>query len=472
MSRPRSQSIAAGWAIAFAGLSQLGASFHVETVPGDAANTRAFVAQADQDAPPEIFVVSGFTLTILQFGGDREALTFTLDEGTSVIDIADPDGDGTPELYSIVGTEIRRRSLSPGRSASTSTILFSRETLLAQSDGGPRPYVLATRWRGRPALALPESEGLVILSLAGEVLHRFPLDRTGRGRLRPTYAFPPQAGGPGALEFWADSTFDAPGSLERGGPLDDLLMRARRASYAQAREASKLPPEDWPWFRLTPTTDPDRRVMYALPGSGRRDTLIRIRNRRTPNAPSATAPFVYSPERRYPGTIVVPPETPPDFNADGFADLLLWSSPMPGTSVDSLMRAARTQNWPVRLSAHVFSPTRNIYDGRPIAHIEVRLPLGWTLMPKRGLPLRHLVLRDINGDGRTDIALATAPARFAVWFCKPQGSFSKAPDYTAELPENIDTVALVADMGEGRPSVIALRGKKAIYVLSLPEGEI
>ena len=93
-------------------------------------------------------------------------------------------------------------------------------------------------------------------------------------------------------------------------------------------------------------------------------------------------------------------------------------------------------------------------------------------MPKRGLPLRHLVLRDINGDGRTDIALATGPARFAVWFCKPQGSFSKAPDYTAELPETIDTVALVADMGQGRPSVIALRGKKAIYVLSLPEGEI
>ena len=93
-------------------------------------------------------------------------------------------------------------------------------------------------------------------------------------------------------------------------------------------------------------------------------------------------------------------------------------------------------------------------------------------MPKRGLPLRHLVLQDINGDGRTDVALATGLARFAVWFCKAQGSFSKDPDCTAELPEAIREVALVADMGEGRPSVIALRGDKAIYVLSLPKGEI
>ncbi len=470
MSRPRGQSIAACWAMAFAGLTHLGASFDLKTVPGDASNTRAFVAQADADAAPEIFVLSGFMLTMLQDGSDQEAVTFTLDDGTSVIDIAE--GDGMPELYSVVGSEIRRRSLAPGSSESTSTTLFSRDTLLAHSDGGPRPYVLATRWQGRPALALPESEGLVILSRTGEVLHRFPLDGTGHGHLRATYAFPPQVGGPGALEFLADSTFDAPGSIERAGPVDDLILRARRASYAQAREASKLPPEDWPWFLLTPTTEPERRVLYALSEPGRGDTLVRMRSTRRRGAPAATAPFAYSPERRYPGTIVVPRETPPDFNADGYADLLLWSSPMPGTSIDSLMRAAQTRNWPVRLSAHVFSPTRNIYEGRPLARIEVRVPLGWTLMPKNGLPLRHLVLRDINGDGRTDVALATGLTRFALWLWKSPGSFSKVPDYTVELPEPIREVAMVADMGEGRPSVIALRGDKAMYVLSLPEGDI
>ena len=472
MSRPRRQSTAACWAIAVAGLSQLGASFDVERVAGAASNTRVFLAQADGDAAPEIFVVSGFTLTMLKDDGNPKAVTYTLDDATSVIDVADPDGDGIPELYSVVGTEIRWRSLALAGSASTSTVLFSRDTLLARADAGPRPYVLATRWRGRPALALPESEGLVIVSIAGEVLHRFPMESTDRGHPRPTYALPPQAGGPGALEFWVDNTFDARVALEGDEPSDDLLLSARRASYAQAREASKLPPEDWPWFLLAPATDPERRVMYALSDPGRGDTLLRIRGRRTRDAPAATAPFAYSPERRYPGTIIVPPQTPPDFNADGFADLLLWSSPRPGTSIDSLMRAAQTRNWPVRLSTHVFSPTRNIYEGQPVARIEVRLPLAWTLMPKNGLPLRHLVLRDINGDGRTDVALATGPARFALWLCKSPGFFSKDPDCTAELPEPIREVALVADMGEDRPSIIALRGDKAVYVLSLPEGEI
>ncbi len=472
MSRPCSQSTAACCAIVFAGLTQLGASFDVKTVAAAASNTRVFVAQADGDAAPEIFVVSGFKLTMLQDSGNRENLTYTLDDDTAVIDVLDADGDGIPELYSVVGTEIRWRSLAIGGSASTSAVLFSRDTLLARSDGGPRPYVLATRWRGRPALALPESEGLVIVSLAGEVLHRFPVDGTRRGHPRPTYAVPPQAGGPGALEFWVDNTFDAQAPLEREDPSDILLMSARRASYAQARAASKLPPEDWPWFLLAPGTDPERRVMYALSDPGRGDTLLRMRGRRTRDAPAATAPFDYSPERRYPGTIIVPPETPPDFNADGFADLLLWSSPRPGTSIDSLMRAAQMRNWPVRLATHVFSPTRNIYEGQPVARIEVRLPLAWTLMPKNGLPLRHLVLRDINGDGRTDIALATGRARFALWLCKSPGFFSKGPDCTAELPEPIREVALVADMGEGRPSIIALRGAKAVYVLSLPEREI
>ena len=470
MKRPSPQNRSACWAIALAGLSHLGASFNVETVPGDAANTRVFVAQADRDASPEIFVLSGFTLTLLQDGGTRKSATFTLDPSTSVIDVTDLDDDGIPELCSVVGPEIRWRSLAPGSPESTSTILFSWDTLLAQSDGGPRPYVLATKWRGEPALALPDSEGLVILSLSGEVLHRFPLEDAGRSHMRVTHAIPPQAGPPGALEFWADDALDAPGSLGPGEWADGPVPTARRASYAQAREASGLPPEDWPWFLLTPTSDPVRRVVYALPESGRGDTLIRLRGEGRREVPESSAAFTYSPQRRYPGTIVVPPETPPDFNSDGYADLLLWSSPMPGTSVESLMRAAQSRTWPIRLTTHLFSPTRNLYQGQPASRIEIRVPLAWTLLSSNGLPLRHLVMRDINGDGRTDLALATGRARFALWLCKYPGAFSKEPDYSAELPEAIRDVALVADMGEFHTSVIALRGEKAVYVLTLPEG--
>lgn len=463
--------IIASCAIAAAGALQLGASFDIKVLPAKGPNVRIFLAQADADSAAELFVVSGFTLTLVQGPGPLDTITYDLDERTSAIDVADADGDGIPELYSVVGHEIRRRSLAPNEAAEREKVLFSRETLLSNSDGGPRPYVLVTKWLGQPALALPENDGLRIFSFDGAVLNHFPIQRPERsaGGLRRTYVTPPQAAPAGALEFWADTTFDAPASMLPDGGEEAQFPSERRAPYLQAREAADLPPEDWPWFALASTIDPEQRVAYALSRSRQSDTLIRIRRRETRDLSLATALFTYSPKRRYPGTLIIPPGPPPDFNADGYADLLLWTSPRPGTSIDSLIQAARARDWPVRLTAHLYSDSKSIYEGQPAARIEARLPIGWSLLPQNGLPLRHLVLRDISGDGRTDVGFATGPARFALWIVRPPATFSSTPDYTADLPEAIQEVALVADMGAGGVTVIALRGENALYLLSLPQ---
>ncbi len=463
--------IVASCAIVAAGALQLGASFDVKVIPTQAPNVQVFVAQADADPAAELFVVSDFTLTLVQGPGPLDTITYDLDERTSAIDVADADGDGIPELYSIAGREIRRRSLAPGQAAERETVLFSRETLLSNADGGPRPYVLVTKWAGRPALALPESDGLRIFSLDGAILDHFPIERpkhSGEG-LRHTYVTPPQAAPAGAIEFWADATFDAPGSALPDSGEEAQFPSERRAPYSQAREASDLPPEDWPWFPLASTIAPEQRVGYALPGARRAETSISIRRRTTRGLSPNAAPFTHSPERRYPGTLVIPPGAPPDFNGDGYADLLLWSSPRPGTSVDSLMQSARARDWPVRLTTHLYSDSKNIYEGKPAARIETRLPIGWHLLPQDGLPIRHLVLGDISGDGRTDVGLATDPARFDLWIARPPATFSGEPDYTANLPEAIQEVALVTDLGAEGATVIALRGENALYLLSLPE---
>ncbi len=463
--------IVASCAIAATGALQLGASFDIKVLPAEGPNARIFVAQADADSAAGLFVVSGFTLTLVQGPGPLDTIAYDLDERTSAIDIADTDGDGIPELYSVAGREIRRRSLAPGPAAERETVLFSRKTLLSDSDGGPRPYVIVTKWAGRPAIALPESDGLRIFSFDGAVLEYFPIERPERsaGGLRRTYVTPPQAAPAGALEFWVDTTFDAPASMLPDTDEEARFPSERRAPYPQAREAADLPPEDWPWFPLASMIDPEQRVAYALSRARQGDTLIRIRRRETRDLSPTAEPFTYSPERRYPGTLVIPPGPPPDFNADGYADLLLWRSPRPGTSIDSLIQAARARDRPVRLTAHLYSESKGIYEGQPAARIEARLPIGLSLLPQNGLPLRHLVLHDISGDGRTDVGLATGPARFALWIVRPPATFSSRPDYTADLPEAIQEVALVAEMGAGGATVIALRGENAFYLLSLPE---
>lgn len=473
MTPPRKRSHFAPWAIVLAAMCQLSASFDVQTIPGNAANTRVFVAQAGAGAASVLLVVSGNMLSIVRGRGQEDTVTFLLEDGTTAIDIADVDGDGTAEIYTVAGKEIRRRSVNPEEDGSASRVLFSRETLLTTSDGGPRPYVLVIDWEGRPALALPEKDGLSVLSLDGALLKHFPREKAHLqpATLHHTVVAPPQAGPPGTLELWADVLFAPPRPLAFGDSVEDAPPSYRRATYTQAREASKLPPADWPWFLLAPAKSPGQRVMYAIAGSNQGDTLVRIRSLESNGNSETSPPFRYSPQRRYPGTLVSPAGPGPDFNSDGYSDLLLWTSPRPGTSIDSLMRAAQARTWPVRLTTHLFSTAKGIYSGRPTARIELLLPITWSLTPEDGSPLRHMVLRDINGDGHTDLGLATGPRRFALWTYKLSGPFSAMPDYTAELPEAIQGTALVAKVGDGNTLVIALRGSKALYLLRLPESK-
>ena len=457
-------------ALAAAGACQLAASFEVRTIPAEGPGVHAFLAQVDADSDPELLVLSGNALTIVFAPDFDKTTTLLLEAGTSVFDIADTDGDGVAELYSIAGTEIRRRLLLTDGRASESTLLFSRDTWLAGADGYPKPYVLITTWEGRPALALADSEGLSLVGLDGTDLTRFSATRASARpkKLGAGHAVFPQAGPPGALEFNISATFVAPAGLNGQPEYADVAPKARRATPLQAREASRLAPEDWPWFLLAPIKGPDQRVAYALTRGARGDTLIRFRRTDTRNLPAGGRAFYFSPERRYPGTLIIPPLDGPDFNGDGYADLLMWSSPRPGASTDSLLRAIRSRNWPVRLTMHRYSRLREVYEGRPTARIELRLPLEWSLLPESGMPLRHLILSDMDGDGLTDVGLATGPTRYALWLSHLPGGFEREPDYTADLPERIKEIALVVGAATDRSSMIVLIGDRAGYLLTLP----
>jgi hypothetical protein len=177
------------------------------------------------------------------------------------------------------------------------------------------------------------------------------------------------------------------------------------------------------------------------------------------------------PPRRYPGRLARAAERPfawgetpwPDFDGDGFADLLLWKAPLPGRSVDSMAEAVTGGSWPVRLTAHLFSPGKGRYEPRPAGRIEARLPVWRLLDLARGAPLRHAVFDDLDGDGGDDCAFATDVDRYGVWLFGD--GFAATPSASYAFSSVIAGIEYAGPLGPGRASAILLRTRRAVHVL-------
>jgi hypothetical protein len=184
---------------------------------------------------------------------------------------------------------------------------------------------------------------------------------------------------------------------------------------------------------------------------------------------SDQAPIEEGPMRSYPGRLGVL-EDSPDFNGDGFADLLLWNTPMPGTSVESLVRTLLGRTWPVRLTVHLFSVEKQRFEPSVAASLSVKAPVPWFL-DEEG-PVRHPVFRDFNGDGNSDLAFCTDENTFSVWLY--QDGFKSAPDETHVFDEPITRVELTADLDESGRHAIVLRSehhRHALLPASAPPAE-
>jgi hypothetical protein len=200
--------------------------------------------------------------------------------------------------------------------------------------------------------------------------------------------------------------------------------------------------------------------LYASAEAGK-DTLIRVQHGADESPPRQVK---VGPERRYPGRLILPDADLPDFNGDGYVDLLLWSTPEPGTSLDALTKVVAVATWPLRITAHLFSPDKGRYEPKVAGHTFCRLPVPWFLTFESGTPLRNCVLADFDGDGRTDCAWSTTPDSFSIWLYK-DGLRAK-PDFHSAFPEAISRVEFQADLdGQGRTAV-GLRGSSNLYLIS------
>lgn len=444
--------------------------FIVHTHPTPNADVEIFMGPPDVHSAANLCILSGDTLLVTDPEGD-EARTETIQfpKGTSAFDLVEGDTPNTSTVYFVAGNGVYRQSIS-AKGVHAAELLFREESLLSHAVEGPRPYVLVVSWEGRPLLALPTASALKLFDFDGTLVKVFPSEAPSVSEVRPFSAWvvsPPVANDAGQ-SFRADTTYDyrvqVPDELS-GGTLQGSEWRG---TYAQAREATHSPQERWPWFSLHETRPDLGRVLYAVSPGNRADTHIRISRPGTPGALGGDEARKISPARTYPGLLVIPSKTLPDFNGDGYTDLLMWNVPVPGTSVDSLVRTAQQRSWPVRLTVHTYSPAKGLYSGRPLARLEARVPVSWAFMSGGQLPVRNLLLGDMNGDGHTDLGFSSGPTQYALWLYEPGRGFAAQADYTAELPERIRKLSLYRDASQTGKPYLVLRGDHAVYVLRVP----
>jgi len=449
------------------------ALFDVQTIALHTPSATVFLANANADSTADVFVLEGSTVTAYSTDDRESHPVLALPEGTSAFDVTDLDGDGHREVVAVCGNRIMRCPFAVPGSTETPLCndLFALRTQLAEPSPQPYPYVLVLHRDDTALLALPCEETFELRDLDGTQVASYPIGPDAPRRVSYSHPFialsifPPQIGNDNALEMRVkrDIEFepDLPSDIF---PVKSADFRYRRGTLSQARDAVQLDEDYWPWFPLRHTGSLSKRVLYALPEPGAPNTRIRIRESKSDELDIRDLGATIGPERRYPGALILLEDDLPDFNNDGYVDLLLWKAPQPGLSVNSLTRAINRGLWPLQLTVHLFSPEKKRYEPRPAAQVQCDVPVLWFLTDDAEGPLQHCVLRDFDGDGGTDLGACVAPDRFCVWLYRDTG-FAAQPDFDRVFPAPIKSAEFKADLdGSGRTS-LGLRTEKAIHFL-------
>ena len=447
------------------------AVFDVVPIPLGQPGAQVFPVATGAGDAADVAILTENTLHIYEIIEGQRRFSVALPEDTSVFDIVDITGDGVAEIVAVQRHRVLALRLDTPQSPPRE--LFPLEDPIEHTGGYALPHTLAVQRDGEWLLAIPRTSALELRTLDGEVVDSVPPGDARRSPMpfdRPFMARtvdPPLVAPPGAIELHIDQVVvhDAPHS---GSPARETADIHHRGSLLAMRHADEDDYQRWPWFPLLSAGGAEQRVLYRLTEPDYEDTLIRIQQPDPARPFEAETGVRVSPARRYRGSLLPPWHTLPDFNADGYTDLLLWVAPSPGRSVEAITRALGSQSWPLELRMHLFEPDKNRYDPRNAGIIKARVPIGWFLHPERGSPLRLLVKGDFNGDGRTGVAFATDENEFCAWLY--DDGFPARPSFRYTFPEPLSSVETRGDLdGSGRTGVI-LRGNRNVYVLRPANG--
>ncbi len=425
-------------------------------------NAALYVLPSGQGRVPNIVILDDQKLSLYPANSSRSLFSHTIADDTLMFDLVDTNADGRPELF----------TLSPGVlrhfvEGNAQEELFFIEPVLPWKVDQPFLHPLIISYLDAFHAAIPHLDHMRLMNFSGEEVTTFPKVTTGMDPVFSVPIQPNQVGGTSALEFRVDALLSTPIEVPK-----DLRITSMRDSYEtvtprKLRDSEKLEVDLWPQFPLKVSPESMRMVSYASHGPEHVNTLIRIKQPVPRSVPNVTEAFRYSPARMYPGTIAIAESGLPDFNGDGYFDLVLWSVPLPGYSASKLLNSLQTQRWPLIVSIHLFDPVKGLYGARPEARIKTDIALQYLFTRQSFSPLHNLSFADMNHDGFSDVIFSPTPNSVEVWLYKD--GLSKEPEYRNQFKHAVSMIAVPEQDKEYESHSLLMRDGSSIYRLSLSD---
>ncbi|HOJ32476.1 MAG TPA: VCBS repeat-containing protein [Candidatus Hydrogenedentes bacterium] len=449
----------------------LGAFFDLSSIPLQNEEAVSFLAPISSHSPIALFVVDNDSL-IIQTLRPLANHRIILERGTAAIDVCDLDGDGNSEVVAVCGERIMRYTIPSDETSIPPETLFVASSMWSVSCFQAKPVPLVICVRGEKFVGLPTENAYQLYRFDGTCAFSFPKKEAVHQESPFGQAF--------SLDFRGSSTpnsiamrvyhsrgpsYDLPDSLVHG---DDIPALYKKISFSQHTLLEDVDYKKWPWFRLHTKQSPSGRVFYRLIGPGFRETEVVVDDAEALQKPDKPLYQERWSAFKYPGRLFPAGEMVPDFNGDGYADILLFSSPDPLTSTDFWGRFLVDGCWPLRVSVHLFLPEKKRFSPIPASVISLKLPLARFLMYQSEGYLKHVLFRDFDGDGHTDCGWAIKDNEYQIWLWKTDG-FSEKPEYVAKFADDIIRIEHCADMtGDGFLSIV-FRTNSILYILRVSQ---
>ncbi len=448
----------------------------VREIPLLEPDARVFPVQIDADGEADLWQQSGRNVRIHY--SNQFVTEFSFSDSDCAYDVYDIDGDGASEVIVVEGKAIVALELSPGEAPSRQ-VLFEAESTYALMSGTPSPQVFVAPHLDEPAIVLPQATGVRLYRLSGELIEDYGSakdnnDDSDRLYWSPSWIQDYEDRG----SHWTQVIATAPRELPPGFPLEsnraqsgalinDLTNPAADSDFTTLTENSGPYAGEWYASLLRDDAANRQYIVYRSDGSG--STLVHLRTVSGDAGIHERSESKIGPIRRYPGMLFKQEDEGwftkaytynPDFNGDGYFDLVLWDAPRPGVSIDSLVRTVVGRSWPVRIAIHLYVPDNARYDPKPAGMISAKVPINFFLNRN---PVANIAMVDVDGDALTDLGFSTEPNNYHLWLAAD--GISRDPDWTRTFEEPIKAVEFSADLsGKGRTSIL-LRGGKNLYLL-------
>jgi hypothetical protein len=456
--------ILVGFLLVSSFVSALPAEFNVQQYSAESENATLYILPSIVSSAPDIVILDDTALTLHRSNSASKTLSHTIPNNTLFFDLIDTDKNGVPELFVLTPDEIRHY---PASNNQTTVQLFPITPSLPWSVKQPFLHPLIFPYNDTHLVAIPDRENFILKNLDGKKISSLPKLISDTHSLFSIPIEPNQLAPQGAFEFRIDSLLSTLVSVPQ-----ELRSKTPKRSFTtvtprQLRDSEQLEFNQWPSFPLEPDSDTPTKVVYASYPPEHINTVIRIKRKLPRNTPTTAEPYRYSSKRIYPGMIGISEAGLPDFNNDGFNDLLLWKIPMPGQSVSSLINSVQAQTWPLEISIHLYNQSKGIYEARPTARIKLTVALQYILTRQNQSPLHNLSFEDLNGDGNSDIVFSPRPNQISAWLF--DDSLNNTPDYTSEFSDEVTLITIHRTNTRNHINSVLLRGKRSIYRVSLSE---